>query len=120
MIIKLLNGLEEKINLKKYIIKKEGYCKSNFQKSIRDELIKKYPQDIICEEIYIKGEKFYLDFFIASRGVVIEVNGKQHMEHIKFFHKTVVAFNEQKVRDQRKRMWCDLNGFKLIEINYDK
>lgn len=120
MEIKLLNGDTTKINLKKYIIKKEGYCKSNFQKSIRDELIKKYPQEIICEEIYIKVEKFYLDFFVPSRSLVIEVNGRQHLEHVKFFHKTIASFNEQKARDQRKRMWCDLNGFKLIEINYDE
>jgi hypothetical protein len=119
MKIKLLNGLEENINLKKYIIDKDGLCKSKFQKRIRDELIEKYPQDIICEEIYIKGEKFYLDFLIVSRGIVIEVNGRQHNEHIRFFHKTIVAFNKQKASDQRKRDWCKLNDLRLIEI-YDE
>lgn len=119
MKVKLLNGTEENINLKKYTVDKDGFCKSKFQKNIRDELIKKYPQDIICEELYVRGEKFYLDFFIPGRNMVIEVNGKQHTEHIKYFHKTIVAFNKQKASDQRKRDWCNLNKFKLIEI-YDE
>ncbi len=120
MEFKLLNGDIAKINLKKYLIDKNGFCKSKFQKNIRDKLIKEYPLEIICEEIFIPIEKFYLDFFLPNRKIVIEVNGRQHSKHIKFFHKTIAAFNEQKIRDQRKREWCKLNNFKLVEINYDE
>jgi hypothetical protein len=116
MKIELLNGLYEDINLKKYMIKKDGYCKSKFQEEIRNQLIKKYPNDTICEEVYIKGENFFLDFFIPSLGLVVEANGDQHKKHIKFFHKTKREFNEQLDKDQRKRNWCVLNNFKIIEI----
>lgn len=116
MKIELLNGSSENINLKKYMINRDGFCKSKFQKEIRDQLIQKYPNDTICEEVYIKGEGFYLDFFIPSLNIVVEANGKQHKEHVKFFHKTKSEFNEQLNKDQRKRNWCLLNNFKMIEI----
>lgn len=118
MRIKLLNGSEENINLKKYIIDKDGFSRSKFQKRIRDKLIEKYKQNIIFEEVYIKGEKFYLDFFIPEKGIVIEVNGRQHKQQVKFFHKTKIAFHKQLDTDRRKREFCELNNFKLIEI-YD-
>jgi len=118
MLIKLLNGSEEKLNLRKYFVDVFGYCKSNFQKSVRNSLIKKYPRDYIFEEVYIKGEKFFLDFFIPSLKLVFEAHGNQHCEHIKFFHRTKRDFHKQLDIDNRKREFCKLNGFKLIEI-YD-
>jgi len=117
MIIKLLNGLDIKINLKNYLVKKDDMCKSKFQKSIRDQLIEKYPNDNIFEEVYIPIEKFYLDFFLPSLSLVIEVNGEQHSKRIKFFHRTQIDFNSQIERDNRKKDFCKLNNFRMVEIN---
>lgn len=119
MKIKLLNGTYENLIIKNFLIQKEGYCKSKFQKEIRNELIKKYPNDIICEEVYIKGEKFYLDFFLPALKIVMEVNGRQHSEHVKFFHKTKQEFEKQQLTDRRKKEWCDINGFRMVEIGYE-
>lgn len=115
MIIKLSNELSVNINLKKYLIKKED-SKSKFQLSIRKQLIKKYPNDNIFEEVFIPIQRFYLDFFLPSRSLVVECQGRQHSEHIKFFHKTKVDFHKQQETDRRKREFCKLNNFKLIEI----
>ena len=118
MIVKLVNGGITKINLKKYLLK-DTYQKSKFQTKIGEELKKEYPLENIYQEVYIPGEKFYLDFFIPSRYLVVEVQGKQHELHTRFFHKTKIDFNNQKNRDLRKMEWCILNGFKLVEI-YDR
>lgn len=117
MKIKLLDGSTETIILKNFVIK-EGFSKSNFQSDVRQQIRKMYPLDNIFEEVYIKGERFFLDFFLPNRSIVIECNGRQHYEHVKFFHKTVKDFNKQKDVDDRKRQWCNLNNFKLIEIKY--
>lgn len=117
MIVKLSNGDTTKINLRKYLLK-DTYEKSKFQTNIGKELKKEYPLDNIYTEVYVPIEKFYLDFFIPSRSLVIECQGRQHKEHIKFFHKTKIAFREQQNRDLRKIDWCLLNNFKLVEI-YD-
>ena len=117
MEILLLNGDTAKINLKKYQLK-ETYQKSKFQTRIGEQLKEEYPLDNIYSEVYIPVEKFYLDFFIPSRSIVIESNGRQHNEHIKFFHKTKIDFHKQQDTDRRKREWCKLNNFLLLEI-YD-
>lgn len=114
MEVKLTNGEVVWINLKKYI---ENKNKSNFQSQIREELKTQYPNDIIFEEVFIPIERFYLDLFIPTLKLVIEVNGKQHKQRIKFFHRNISDFNKQKETDERKRNWCKLNNFRLIEIN---
>lgn len=115
--IKIYNGSEININLKKYLWK-DTYQRSKFQTRIKEQLKKEYAYDNIYEEIYIPIEKFYLDLFIPSRFLVIEVQGHQHLNHIKFFHKTRIDFNNQINRDERKSNFCLRNNFKLIEI-YD-
>ena len=119
MKVRLLNGSYEDVIIKNFLLERNGFCKSKFQEQVRNELIQKYPTDIICEEVYIKGEKFYLDFFLPRLKTVIEVNGRQHKEHVKFFHKTKQDFDKQINTDNRKKNWCDINGFKMIEINYE-
>lgn len=119
MIVKLLNGKDANINLRKNIFDKKSISKSNFQKEIGLLLKKDYPYDLIFHEVRIPGENFILDFFIPSLNIVIECNGRQHYEQIKFFHKTKKDFHNQQDRDNRKREWCELNNFRLIEICYD-
>jgi len=119
MKIRLLNGDFEDVIIKNYLIDRNGFSKSKFQTQIKEELIKEYPTDIICEEVYIKGEKFYLDFFLPALKIVIEVNGRQHSEHVKFFHRTKQEFEKQQLTDRRKKEWCDINGFKMVEIGYE-
>jgi len=118
MIVKIYDGSEININLKKYLLK-ETYQRSKFQTRIKEQLKEEYPSDNIYEEVYIPIEKLYLDLFIPSRQLVIEIQGRQHKIYTKFFHRTIVDFNNQKNRDERKIAWCLLNHLKLIEI-YDK
>jgi len=119
MEIKLLKGGSEKVRLSNKQFDPNRLSKSKFQHSIGIELLQKYPHDIIFAEIIIPSERFVLDFFIPSLRLVVECHGKQHTQHIKHFHKTKIDFHKQKDKDQRKREWCSLNGFKLIEI-YDE
>jgi len=118
MEVKLTSGGTTKISLRGKRLKSSGGSRSEFQYRVGQDLQEKYPYDSIFEEIYIPGENFVLDFFIPSLGLVVECHGEQHTKQVKFFHPTKKAFHNQLDRDKRKREWCDLNGFKLIEI-YD-
>ena len=113
----ILNGEKVKLKLRGKYLRPES--KSKFQHRIGKQLIEYYPHDQIFEEVRVPGERFILDFFIPSVNLVIECNGLQHREHIRYFHKTKQEFHHQQNADQRKRNWCELNGFKLIEI-YDE
>lgn len=118
MEVKLLNGQTSKIRLKNRYTKGTK-CRSKFQTSVGDQIVEDYPNDLVYQEIHIPGENIFLDFFVPERNLVVECHGKQHKEHTRFFHKTVKAFNDQQNRDSRKKQWCELNGFRLVEL-YDE
>ena len=90
---------------------------------IRGRLLLKniFPNDIIYEEVTLKGSKkfnqkdLYADFFILSHMLIIEIHGEQHYKKT-FFHKSKLDFIQAKARDLRKRNWCDLNNITYIEL----
>ncbi|CAG8559855.1 42297_t:CDS:2 [Gigaspora margarita] len=59
-----------------------------------------------------------LDIYYPQYGFAIEVQGKQHEQYVKRFHKNKEDFEMQLVRDQLKRELCDENWIVLIEIWY--
>ncbi len=119
MKVLLLKGGTTKLRLNNKRLRTKNKSKSQFQYNIGQQLTEQYPHDVIFEEVIIPGDGFILDFFIPSVGLVIECHGRQHTEHVKHFHKTKKDFHNQQDTDQKKRDWCKLNGFRLIEI-YDE
>ena len=116
MIVKVLDGEEIDLNLQKFLFDENKKCKSKFQYNIGLDLLSEHPNDLVFQEVYIKKENLILDFFIPSLGLVVECDGKQHTEYVPFFHHTKIEFHKQQIRDQRKRDWCILNNFKMIEV----
>jgi len=51
---------------------------------------------------------------------LVEYNGVQHYEFIKFIHKTEEIFNIAKLRDKLKEEYCTKNNIPLIIIKYDE
>jgi very-short-patch-repair endonuclease len=119
MEVLLLKGGTARLRLNNKRLRTKGKSKSHFQHSVGQQLVEQYPHDVIFEEVIIPGDGFILDFFIPSLYLVVECMGSQHSQHIKFFHKTKQEFHNQQDTDQKKRDWCDLNGFIMIEI-YDE
>jgi very-short-patch-repair endonuclease len=116
MKIKTTDGEEIILRLDKYLKKGNIKSRSKQQENIKEELLKQYPHDRIYEEVYVPKDNIYLDFFIPSVKIVVEVQGIQHKKHVKFFHKTINDFHRQLDRDDKKRRWCKINNFKLVEI----
>ena len=76
-----------------------------------------FPLDTVLEEIKIPDADLWFDFVILLRKVVFEVQGSQHYEYNKHFHNTIGKFYKSKQRDSLKKKWCEINGFKLIELD---
>ena len=58
------------------------------------------------------------DFYIPSKKILIEYNGKQHYEFHKLFHKNYHDFLIQKHHDWLKRKFAKNNEYKLLIIPY--
>jgi len=70
-------------------------------------------------ELYRKSV-LYLDFYIPSIRLAIEVHGQQHYEFCPFFHKSKADFLKSKARDEDKIDWCKLNDITLITLKYSE
>lgn len=67
--------------------------------------------------IKFNGNNYRSDFFIPSKNLIIEYNGKQHYQPVKRFG-GAKAFHKQKQRDKEVRSYCKANNIKLLEISY--
>ena len=97
----------------------------NKTKSIGEQKIKNFLKDkkIIFEEQKefenLKDKKMLsYDFYIPSKKILIEYNGKQHYEFHKLFHKNYHDFLIQKHHDWLKRKFAKNNEYKLLTIPY--
>lgn len=106
-----LDGKEFKVKLSR--VDTEGEHKSSGHLKCREILKKLYPSDGIFEEVII-FPGLIVDFILPLRRLVLEVNGIQHYQMVKFFQKNLIKFNGQKSRDAAKVEWAKLNKFTLI------
>ena len=97
----------------------------NKTKSIGEQKIKDFLKDkkILFEEQKefenLKDKKMLsYDFYIPSKKILIEYNGKQHYEFHKLFHKNYHDFLIQKHHDWLKRKFAKNNEYKLLTIPY--
>lgn len=65
--------------------------------------------------VYKSRLKF--DFYLPDCNTCIEYNGRQHYEPVEIFGGEQ-RFEDQQIRDNIKRQYCQNNGIKLIEIPY--
>ncbi len=97
---------------------------SNLHSIAKSLLRKKYPNTQIYEEvpidIVIKSKKLFLDFYVPSLSLAIEVNGGQHYKFNPHFHKSKRDFYKACVNDSNKLYWCELNEIELVILKFDE
>lgn len=78
------------------------------------------PNIYLCEECLIKPGKnypnLYLDIYIPTYNLAIEIDGGQHDSFNLFFHKTIANFHKQKRNDLAKEEWCNINNITFIRL----
>jgi very-short-patch-repair endonuclease len=66
-------------------------------------------------------KRCHVDFYLPDHNIIIEYNGKQHYEPVRFNSMSQVQaqinFNNQQNRDNYIRLFCQSNNIKLIEID---
>ncbi len=66
----------------------------------------------------ITGRKLEFDCFDLDMKLAVEFQGRQHYEHVPFFHKTPADFKLQQYRDKEKQDICTKLGITLIKVHY--
>lgn len=123
-----INGKEYVWNLSDYDVFNDNNRKrSKYHIRARKLLKETFNSYRILEEVKLPGSTethkrsvLYLDFYIPTIALAIEVHGQQHYEYNAFFHKSKADFLKSKARDEDKIDWCMLNNIKLITLKYSE
>jgi hypothetical protein len=77
-----------------------------------------FPNVRIKKEYYViyKGQKLFVDFFLPSYLIAVEVHGVQHDKFVPHFHVNAEGWREHKKRDRMKEEWADVNSITYIVI----
>ena len=98
--------------------KKYGFG-SKLEKEVYDILRQIFPMETIHKQHPI-GKRMFLDFFIPTYKLAVEVDGSQHSEFNSFFHKTQGDFDAQQIRDRNKHIKCQEAGIFLVRISEEE
>lgn len=108
------------INTDNYPISWNKKRASLFQFNIKKFFHKYWAKDICCEEFPCRpkvSDQLRFDIVNVTRKIVVEAHHDQHVEYSEFFHQTQKNFIDKQLKSDRlKEMWCEHNGYKLIEI----
>ena len=113
-----LDGKEHKLILQS--TKRKTRAKSAPHQKALSLLLEILPGVVIFEEVTMPGCGLYLDIFMQSISLAVEVHGRQHYEFVPFFHKTKADFLLARKRDRDKSEWCSLNNITLVSLPHDE
>ena len=115
--LKNLDGTETKMDLRpsQYKMKSQEECKSDAQFRFGQRLEQVFPFSKILEEFGLPNTgALALDFWLPNEGFAFEIQGAQHSKFVKYFHGNQQGFRRQKMNDDKKKRWCEINGITLI------
>lgn len=93
---------------------------SHGEKFIRNYLDKnsiKYESQKTFKDLKDRAYLSY-DFYLPDYNILIEYQGIQHYESVKFNGKDATNLDKQKLHDNLKRTYAKDNGYRLLELKY--
>jgi hypothetical protein len=119
MKVKGLDGKDHNMDIRpsQHPMRTREASKSNIQYECGQLIKNKFPLDVILEEIPIPGLKLYIDFFLPTKKLAFEIQGKQHSKYSEFFHGSMKGFKRSLERDKNKAEWCRINSITLVTVD---
>lgn len=77
-----------------------------------------FPFAKIEEEYFVKykGQNLFVDFYIPSYLIAVEVHGAQHDVFVEHFHSDAAGWKSHKKRDRLKEEWAHINNIVYVVI----
>lgn len=120
----LVMGIDEKeYKWKYYNYQTQRENASNLHVRARTLLKEIFPLSVVCEEVPLIGigkQNLYLDLYLHTQRLAVEVHGEQHYKFNSFFYENRQAFARAQTRDRTKVEWCKINNIDLVELPYDE
>jgi len=116
MRLKNIHGKLVYKNVKSKLIDWRGKSRSKIQRKVKLFLKDYWENCIVYEEFPVYGSRMTVDIFNATKKIAIEVQGKQHNEFNKFFHKNKLNYLYSMERDLNKKKWLEDNDIQLVEV----
>jgi very-short-patch-repair endonuclease len=123
MLVQTLDGETYEFKIPEKIAKGNKRGTSQFHKIARKMLKQLFSGCRIYEElpIYIgDNQTLYVDFFVVSYNLFVEVHGQQHYDYNSHFYKNKIEWLKAIERDKRKAEWCKINNLKLVTLKYNE
>ncbi|CAI2177651.1 3765_t:CDS:2 [Funneliformis geosporum] len=109
------------LNQENHVTKRQKCGQPQFNIDIITNIL--VPPSSIRRPDFLKTSKhprgLELDIYYPQYGFAIEVQGKQHEQHIEHFHKNEEDFEKQLMRDQLKKELCEENWIVLKYVWYE-
>jgi len=85
---------------------------------IEDLLCKIFPLLTIQKEYYVvyKNQRLFVDFYLPSLLIAVEVHGRQHDVFVEHYHKDSKGWIDHQKRDKLKEEWAHLEGITYVVI----
>ena len=106
-------------NCSDYLIDWDKKSRSKLQLQVKQFFRPFWEKHLCYEEFPVFGTRLKVDFLNITKALAIEVQGCQHTEFNKFFHKYPINYYQSLKRDERKSNWLKMNKFQLIELTED-
>lgn len=117
MVIKNIRGRQVKKNFFKHKMNWSKKSRSKIQFDLKNLLMPYWKYDEVYEEFPVVGTKLSIDIVNVTKKIAIEVQGRQHTEYVPHFHPNgKMDFFSQLERDNKKLDFCEINGWRMIEI----
>lgn len=94
----------------------EGCGRFKGEKALGEKLCDLFPALTIYYQLPCIGTKLKIDFYIHELKIAFEFDGRQHNEHVPFYHGDKKGFARAQERDKEKEEWCYINNVRLIRV----
>ena len=90
------------------------------RRGVKAGLIRNLKREVVFKGLNYKGAPLRYDIaFEGSKGLILlEVDGRQHFEYVKFFHKKYSTFRHMQANDRRKNEYALKHNIPLFRIPY--